>query len=384
MSSNRFSILLITDDNDQAKILTHLIKPSFPLFFVAKTEDQAVRTIVKEQITIVLMGLSSLQANEAFYLHLLSAKENLTEIIRRKFLLCSKKEIRDAFSACNKEIFDDYFITRPLYDPYHILIRLRFLKRLFREERIPTSSHISLGQGQAQQTKMANLCDYFDRVISCEQAVSANNSETFDKLLETIGSSMTLLKQLVEQEGAIPAEAQNQIKALIDNHGEQKLRQDVQARQASTRDKLGLHLSEMSKIAQIKKSFIENPPDFDLQNTDVLVVEDDPKTRESLIEQLQNAGCQVKGAASAMDAVSLLDKTMPAYVLLDLTLPDMTPFFVINKLKGTATTIIVLARTSDQTNVEECLKNGAHGVITKPVDFEVLIHTIATLAPAAG
>ena len=66
----------------------------------------------------------------------------------------------------------------------------------------------------------------------------------------------------------------------------------------------------------------------------VLVVDDDPKTRDMLRRTLQKAGCTVAEAASGSEAIEALERAKPALILLDLMMPGMDGFEVLERLHG--------------------------------------------------
>jgi signal transduction histidine kinase/DNA-binding response OmpR family regulator len=68
----------------------------------------------------------------------------------------------------------------------------------------------------------------------------------------------------------------------------------------------------------------------------VLVVDDDPKTRDMLRRTLQKAGWTVVEAANGCEALEALERAKPALVLLDLLMPDMDGFEVLERLNGDA------------------------------------------------
>jgi CheY-like chemotaxis protein len=65
----------------------------------------------------------------------------------------------------------------------------------------------------------------------------------------------------------------------------------------------------------------------------VLVVDDDPKTRDMLRRTLQKAGCTVAEAANGREALEALERAKPALVLLDLLMPGMDGFEVLERLQ---------------------------------------------------
>jgi signal transduction histidine kinase/DNA-binding response OmpR family regulator len=72
------------------------------------------------------------------------------------------------------------------------------------------------------------------------------------------------------------------------------------------------------------------------ERAQVLVVDDDPKTRDMLRRTLQKAGWTVAEAANGSEALEALERVKPALVLLDLLMPGMDGFEVLERLNGDA------------------------------------------------
>jgi signal transduction histidine kinase/DNA-binding response OmpR family regulator len=104
----------------------------------------------------------------------------------------------------------------------------------------------------------------------------------------------------------------------------------------------------------------------------VLVVDDDPKTRDMLRRTLQKAGWTVAEASNGSEALEALERVRPALVLLDLLMPGMDGFEVLERLNGDSTwrevpVIIVTAKdlTPDDVDrlngrVAKVLQKGAY------------------------
>jgi signal transduction histidine kinase/CheY-like chemotaxis protein/HAMP domain-containing protein len=91
--------------------------------------------------------------------------------------------------------------------------------------------------------------------------------------------------------------------------------------------------------------------------TQVLVVDDDPKTREMMRRTLQKAGCTVAEAANGSEAIEALERATPGLVLLDLMMPGMDGFDVLERLQGEETwrevpVIVVTAKDLTREDVE--------------------------------
>ena len=89
----------------------------------------------------------------------------------------------------------------------------------------------------------------------------------------------------------------------------------------------------------------------------VLVVDDDAKTRDVLRRTLQKAGWKVAEAANGCEALEALERSKPALLLLDLLMPEMDGFEVLERLQGDETwrdvpVIIVTAKDLTREDVD--------------------------------
>lgn len=372
----RFSILLYSDSAEQAGALEKVIKPAFPAFYIADSEAAAIKIIVEENIDILFMGMSTITANEERFLRLLSSKEtHVASIIKRKFLLCGQNEIRDAFSICNKEIFDDYFITRPLYDPYHILIRMRFLMRLFRQEAIDAANK----EAEAKAFNVDEMCAFFDRISHCEQSFLQVNDAGSERLVSSITSALEQLKKGVLESDMSESQRSNLI-SLIESQTQSSLLNGVKSHQQEQAE-LGCNLQNVADTARIKKQQVIAPVDIHLQGVDLMLVVGDDKIRQSLQMTFESQSTAVRSVATAKKAVELYEQSPAQVVLMDVKLSDMSPFFVISKVRelNPNVKIVLLARPVDRDNVDECLKAGANSVLIKPIDPAVMLHKVQAL-----
>jgi DNA-binding NtrC family response regulator len=102
----------------------------------------------------------------------------------------------------------------------------------------------------------------------------------------------------------------------------------------------------------------------------VLVVEDEPYVRDSLLELLRSRGFHVEGAAGVNEALRLLARTPLDVVLTDLRMPELTGLDLVRRLQETApeVPVIVLTGHGSVASAVECLQAGASDFILKPAD----------------
>jgi CheY-like chemotaxis protein len=130
----------------------------------------------------------------------------------------------------------------------------------------------------------------------------------------------------------------------------------------------------MTVLARAQASPARRSPDP--RARPVLVVEDDIGVREYLVSVLRRQGYRVIAAASGEEALGLLGKEPALLAVLDVTLPGMDGFAVVEELAPDVPVIIVTgdpvgayARTAGRTKRFQ--------VLPKPVASELLEHAVA-------
>jgi len=117
--------------------------------------------------------------------------------------------------------------------------------------------------------------------------------------------------------------------------------------------------------------------DFELQLR-ILVVDDEPGIATFLQEFLTTKGFEVKAASDGAQALDLLERGGIHMALVDLTLPDMGGFDVVQKAKQIMPDLvaIVMSGTSVESR-EELVRYGVDEFIAKPFGFDELNYLLA-------
>jgi PAS domain S-box-containing protein len=120
-----------------------------------------------------------------------------------------------------------------------------------------------------------------------------------------------------------------------------------------------------------------------LDGLSMLVVEDDPDSREALAEAMQSFGAQVGMAGSAQEALALVEKTSPGVLVSDLAMPVVDGFELIRRVRQRipegqmpAIALTGLDRPADQ---ERALAAGFQLCLIKPVSLQQLVESVARL-----
>jgi DNA-binding NtrC family response regulator len=107
----------------------------------------------------------------------------------------------------------------------------------------------------------------------------------------------------------------------------------------------------------------------------ILVVEDDPGTRSSLRQALENQGYEVEEAADCRSAEQRFRACLPDVVVLDHRLPDGTSLELTPRLKDAwpSAAVLVLTAYGSIPLAVESIKAGADQFLTKPVELPTLL-----------
>ena len=106
----------------------------------------------------------------------------------------------------------------------------------------------------------------------------------------------------------------------------------------------------------------------------LLIVDDEPQIRRLLRNSLPPHGYDLIEAADATAAMAAVAKMSPDIVLLDLGLPDGDGFTVIEAIRKTSLTpIVILSARGDVEGKVKALELGADDYVTKPFDMTELL-----------
>ncbi|MBC7186532.1 MAG: sigma-54-dependent Fis family transcriptional regulator [Calditrichaeota bacterium] len=113
----------------------------------------------------------------------------------------------------------------------------------------------------------------------------------------------------------------------------------------------------------------------------VLTVEDDPLMRESIITALQGK-CSVSGVESGEKALKYLEHERWDIVLIDIGLPGMDGFALLEKIRARHEDVVCIMITGygQPENVVRAMRLGAYDYLTKPISRENLFHTVEKAA----
>lgn len=103
----------------------------------------------------------------------------------------------------------------------------------------------------------------------------------------------------------------------------------------------------------------------------VLIVDDIPENIQTLGEMIKDFDLDVKIAEGGQDAINIIDTYTPDIILLDLMMPRVNGWDVIDyvrkKYSKNEMVIIVVSLLNNKDNIDECYELGVNDYINKPV-----------------
>ena len=114
---------------------------------------------------------------------------------------------------------------------------------------------------------------------------------------------------------------------------------------------------------------------------EILVVEDSPTLAIAYKMYLKDLGCQITLAEKGQQALDFLSQNQPDIILLDLMLPDMSGFDILQHVRqdGDGPGVVVITAHGSVQIAVEAMQKGADDFILKPFDKGRLTTTISNL-----
>ena len=139
---------------------------------------------------------------------------------------------------------------------------------------------------------------------------------------------------------------------------------------------------------------MSSPPDKDgtffyvLQDAlKIIYVDDDPILREFAVVNLTTEHATVATAADGEEALRVIEAFQPDIMLLDLEMPNMDGFEVLERLRASETwrrlPVIVVTGREDVGAVDRAFQAGATSFVVKPLNWRLLSYQIRYVQRAA-
>ncbi|HEU4889437.1 MAG TPA: response regulator [Thermoanaerobaculia bacterium] len=118
----------------------------------------------------------------------------------------------------------------------------------------------------------------------------------------------------------------------------------------------------------------------------VLVVDDDPEVRRILVRALRQMALTIDEAADGREAIALLREHSYCVVLLDILMPDVNGFDVLNAIDAEALNapVVLVISGADYNVLDRLDSKRIHGIVKKPFDPIEVAAVVAACAEIRG
>ena len=118
----------------------------------------------------------------------------------------------------------------------------------------------------------------------------------------------------------------------------------------------------------------------------ILIVDDEPLMRLSMVDALEGVGCEVAAAATGTEGVHVLDKRQFDLVITDLRLPGADGVAILKacKERNPNTEVIVITAHGSVDTAVGAMKLGAYDYITKPFQMDELLLIVERVGRVLG
>lgn len=173
------------------------------------------------------------------------------------------------------------------------------------------------------------------------------------------------------------------VRQLVELHGGSVMAESLGKGKGSTFT-LSLPLSGM--VPKTPKPISKSKPGATLEGARVLLVEDEPDTRQMIALALQEFGASVAQASSAAEALREFVANTPDIVITDIGMPDMDGYQLLHTIQQRGAQpppVVALTAYATKADEERSLSAGFHAHIPKPVVLAQLVSVVSGLLKRA-
>lgn len=115
----------------------------------------------------------------------------------------------------------------------------------------------------------------------------------------------------------------------------------------------------------------------------VLFIDDDEAILKTFCAYFEHEGHEALRANSGEAGIRIWKESKPDVTVVDMAMPEVSGFDVLQELRGDGAMIIVLTAFGDIKSAMTAMKLGAESFLTKPVEMEHLVHAVESAAEKA-
>jgi CheY-like chemotaxis protein len=378
MPAKNNGILIVTQSSEEGHTIKKMLTGDMGESWCADTDEEGVKLFIEKRPTVLILSFEEISKAELFYLTLHRQCAQIQEIPHQSILLCSNKEAEAAFELCRKNIFDDYVVNRPLYDPFRIL---QSIHQALKMSSIRQASNDFRHQLADVGGDLRQLDVSIGKILVTDKELQHETLQAFKDFTKRMTDDLAQFETRLIETGLDNAveiidrtALQNQLNMLPHRNLEVKTLQ-VEKKMQDAQDQLKKSGKELvQQLGSIRN--MEFPP----VRPEVMVVDDESLFRELIIDILEESDFRATAAESGQLALNKLRIRPPNLILLDYQMPGLNGLDTLRKIKADSSLgnipVIMLTGDSEKIIVRECIMAGAVDFIVKPSDRATLIEKI--------
>ena len=120
-----------------------------------------------------------------------------------------------------------------------------------------------------------------------------------------------------------------------------------------------------------------------MQRIRVLFIDDDEAILKTLCAYFERQGHEALHASSGREGIRVWRESKPDVAVVDMAMPEVNGFDVLQAIRDDAAMIIVLTAYGDIESAMTAMELGAENFLTKPIEMEHLVHAVENAAEKA-
>lgn len=376
------TLLVATDNVTDAALVKKHLEEEFAKVVVSTNPDAAAKDFERHRPDVLVLAFDNLEKAERYYLGLYRLCPMVQQHIHRNVILCNKDEVKRVYELCKKNYFDDYVLFWPMtYDMSRLAMAVH---HALRELALLTDGGPSVAEFAAQARRLAELEGLLEQRLAEGGRHLAAADQAMEQAEQDIGTALDgFSRRLID--GALPdAVTVKNATALQSEIGRLK-REEVSnlfRTAAAVTAPLKAWAGDLGQAsAPHRESARALGALADRVRPTVLVADDDEFQRKLMARILEAENYRVLFAGSGLEVLSLLRKTRPDLILMDVMMPDLDGVETTRRLKAVpqfaAIPVIMITGQSEKSVVAESLQAGAAGFLVKPFERDTLLAKVA-------
>jgi CheY-like chemotaxis protein len=379
-------VLIVSDIASEGALVQSLLEPDFEKVLVAVDGDAATEMFRQSRVTVLVLAHKVLQKAVGFYLGLYRRSTELKIPVHphRTIALCDRKDVREAFDLCTSGQLSDYVQFWPTtYDAPRLLMAVRGALKSCSDEISLSKSSLALA---AQHKRLAQLEELLSQYLSTGAAHLATASLALTKTETDIETALAGLSSQILNGGSVqlrPGQQPDAFSRELSGFSAESILPHLRGA-SSTLEPLAEWAVKMEKAVtpHIKSTRAQLQKALPVGRT-ILVVDDDPFQRQMIGRVLESAGYLPLYATNGTDALSMVRKSQPDLILMDVLMPDMSGLECVQRLKNepalSKIPVVMVTGESVRNVVLESVKLGVADFLVKPIERKSLLGKLARL-----